>query len=386
MILRFSISMVGRVIAALLQVAIYALFARILGVQGFGVFATTTSLTLGLMTFAEMGMGARLLRGDRTHKEDASLTTFGIVRAIVLVAIVPISIVGAALFNQDSFLVTAAAVYVAGEATGDLAVAMLQGAKQSVSAMIVLCVRRVLVLLALVTLPASTSVYTACFAGGAAGVLTLGFFVLKRRARPRNVIVVIRENLGIIVSGGASSASQFDTVIVGHAAGAITAGLYGSATRLFNPINLAVSTMLQTFVPEISSADSAARIRAFKRVRLVVLSLALAVAISSMLAPALVNFLYGEEFAGAAPVAIAVFLCASLSAVAQVYMAWYYATSMPRCVPILMWASVLVGLAGVWLLSGYFGILGAAVGLFALHLLSTAAVIIPWRSSLKGSQ
>ncbi|WP_295820584.1 oligosaccharide flippase family protein [uncultured Microbacterium sp.] len=386
MILRFSISMVGRVIAALLQVAIYALFARILGVQGFGVFATTTSLTLGLMTFAEMGMGARLLRGDRTHKEDASLTTFGIVRAIVLVAIVPISIVGAALFNQDSLLVTAAAVYVAGEATGDLAVAMLQGAKQSVSAMIVLCVRRVLVLLALVTLPASTSVYTACFAGGTAGVLILGFFVLKRRARPRNVIVVIRENLGIIVSGGASSASQFDTVIVGHAAGTIAAGLYGSATRLFNPINLAVSTMLQTFVPEISSADSAARIRVFKRVRLVVLSLALAVAISSMLAPALVNFLYGEEFAEAAPVAIAVFLCASLSAVAQVYMAWYYATSMPRCVPILMWASVLLGLAGIWLLSGYFGILGAAVGLFALHLLSTAAVIIPWRSSLKGSQ
>lgn len=383
MIRRFSVSIVGRILAALLQVAVFALFARSLGVEAFGVFAATSSLTLGLMTFAELGMGARLLRGEKSSIEYSNLTTFGLTRAAVIILIIPAAIVTASALTLDPLLITAAALYAAGEATGDLAVAILQGSKRSALAMAILCGRRLLVLSALVFLPSPQSVLVACFIGAGAGIVTLGVFVILRRARPRSIVALVRENLGIIVSGGASSAAQFDTILVSQAAGTFTAGLYGSATRLFNPINLAVSTLLQVFVPEIASAPKEDRLRVFRRVRLVVALIGLAIASSAVLAPLFVDVLYGSEFAGAAPVAISVFVCAGMSAVAQAYMAWYYATSLPRSVPLLMWCAVIIGLACIWVLSAHYGVVGSAVGLFVMHLLSTAAVIGPWRSSVK---
>lgn len=383
MIRRFSYSLMGRILAALLQVAILAALARHLGVEEFGVFVATSSVTLVLIALADFGMGPRLLRGVRSRVEDASLTTLALSR-IVTVALI-MAVTAALTPSEGSFPVHVVAftLYVAGEATGDLSTAILQGARKSLAAVSLLCVRRVIVLGVLVTFPAPIAVVAGCLIGAAVGFAVFGVFAIARRARPRGIVGLIRENAGLILSGGASSVSQLDAALVATGAATAVAGLYGSATRLFNPLNLAISTLLQVFVPEIVAATGSARVRVFRKVRGVVLVSGGLICASAWAGPWVVRTLYGEEFSDAAPIAVAVFICAGISAVGQVHMAWYYAVGVPRSVSIGLWLSVICGLALILALSSGFGLYGAASGLVIMHILTALAIILPWRSSIK---
>ncbi|MCO7203588.1 oligosaccharide flippase family protein [Microbacterium sp. CnD16-F] len=367
-----------------MQIFVVALIARALGVSDFGVFVATSSVVLVLMTFSELGMGARLLTGLSTVPSRRNLTTFTIVRVLLLVAVSVGSVFVAASLHLDAGLIVAASIYAAGDATGDLATAILQGAKRSGYAMLLLCGRRLLVLGLLWCIPGEEGAVIAITVGGAAGALVFGVLACRNLARPRRLRELIAENLRIILSGGASSAAQLDVAMVSAGAGSVAAGLYGSASRLFNPINLVVSTMVQVFVPEVAGqAGQPSRLRAFRRVRIVVLLFAVAVAAASVMGPWIVVVLYGPQYQGAAPIAVAVFLAAAFSAIGQAYMAWYYATEIPKLVPVLMWAASIIGIAAILLLASLFGVVGAAGGLVLMHLLALGAIVIPWKRSLE---
>lgn len=379
MIRRFSISIVGRVSATLIQTIVYAMFARSLGVSTFGAFALALSVSFGLLAFLDLGMGTRVLRGIRTTDDRRALGAFVILRYATVLVVPLVAGVVASILQADPLIAVIASIYAVGEASGDLAVGAFQGRRKSVTAMTALLTRRLCPLIILIVLP---SLSGALFAASSAGILGLVWFAIatsSNLARPANVFDLIKQNAGIIFSSGASNLASLDVVVVGFASGSAGAGLYASAVRLFNPLNLAVSTLLQVFVPELAtSSGRTERLRVFKRVRLLVIVVAALLMASSFLAPTVLVFLFGPEYSAAAPVAVAVFLCAGLSAIAQVHLSWFYASSVPAAVPISMWVSVLAGLAVILVLSSMWGILGSAIGLVSMHLLSLCAIVGCW--------
>ncbi|WES62859.1 oligosaccharide flippase family protein [Microbacter sp. GSS18] len=379
MLRRFSVSFVGRIVAALLQVGVFALFARLLGVSGFGYFATVISVTLVAMSVLELGMGARVLRAGSDSTGRSSLTTFALVRA-GLIIVLPFAALGyAQLLDIPTVLAVTAAVYAAGEATGDLAVGILQGERRSWAAMAVLVSRRAAALVPILIVSSEQGALVGALSAAAAGIVLFGSLVLHRLARPRSLVSLIRENLGVMFSGGAANTSQLDVAVVNGRLGSVDAGLFASATRLFNPISMLIATLLQVLIPELASAGSGARKMAvFRRARLLVYGFSVALIAASFVAPQIVVLLYGESFAGAAPVAVAVFVGAGLSAVSQIHLAWFYSERVPVIVPALMWVAVLGGLASIWTLSVAMGLVGAAVGLVAMQFLFAASIVGPW--------
>ncbi|KXZ60585.1 Polysaccharide biosynthesis protein [Microbacterium laevaniformans] len=384
MILRLVISMGGRVLAAVVQVAVFALLARSLGVDLFGSFTLITSYTLLALAVLDFGMATRVLRGIHTRADRSELTTFAVARAFTLLILMGTMALAAGYWRIDAILAVVTVLYVVGESTGDVAVAIQQGRKRSGLAMTILLSRRVSAFLPVAIAPGQLGAEISAAVAGLCGIAWFFFTTVKIFSKPAALHVLIRKNLGIIASGGATSFAQLDAPIIGFNLGAAGAGLYGAALRLLNPLNLAVTTMLQVVIPELASANQDEdRIRVFRRVRNTVLVFATALAGLSWAAPNLIVFLYGEEFAGAAPVAVAVFICAALAAVSQVHMTWFYSTRVPLSVPIAMWTAVSIGLGAIFLLSWAFGLTGAAAGLVLMHALTTAVIVVICNSEIR---
>lgn len=384
MLRRFSVSVGGRVISAALQMVVFAIFARVLGVEVFGYFAAVISITLVAMSFLELGMGARVLRSASDPAARASLATFAIVRFFLILFLPFVAVLYASMQLIPVWVAVVASLYAAGEASGDLAVGILQGEKRSVLAMALLVLRRLGALLPMLLSATAEGVAVGAALAGALGALAFAVLALLRWARPRSIFSLVRENVGIMLSGGAANMSQLDVAIVNGTLGSAGAGLYASATRLFNPISLLIGTLIQVLIPELASAGSVTnRLRVFRRARRIVALFAVGLALCSVLAPQVVVWIYGEAFSGAAPVAAAVFIGAGISALSQIHLAWYYADRVPPMLPAAMWVAVGTGLGAIAILSIFVGLIGSAFGILLMQTLILGAVIVPWRSSMR---
>lgn len=378
MIYRLVISMGGRVVSAATQVAIFALLARSLGVENFGLFSLVFGVAIFTLSVFDLGMGTRVLRGLRKSDERSALTTYSIVRAVLIILIPVIAVCVSTTTSAEPILLVAASLYAVGDATGDVAVNIRQGLRASGSAMAILLVRRIATLTPLLLFQDFHGAYLSMAAAFVVGVTAYAVCAWPLMGRAMSLKTLVMQNLTIVASGGAANVSQLDVSLVGVAAGPTAAGLYGAGIRLFNPINLAVTTMLQVLVPELAHlSDDMERKRQFVRARRVVIALAVVVAALSCVAPQLVIFLYGVEFEDAAPVAVAVFIAASLSAVGQLHLSWFYAVGVPRVVPVGMWVAALAGLSTISILTVNFSIAGAAIGLVVMQALTAAAIVIP---------
>lgn len=372
--------MSGRLVAAVLQIAVIALLTRSLGVNSFGVFASSSAIALVVVAFVELGGGVRVLRVAADPDAGGVLSTLLILRLTALVAL-PLLALIVEPAAASPVLIAASCAYAVGETAGDLGVGILQGIQRPLAAMATLVLRRLIPVVILIGVPSVDGALVALVATGVVGFSVLVIVSWGRLARPRSPLIILRENYKIMLSGAGSTVSQLDVPIIAAVAGPTIAGLYAAATRLFNPLNLVVSTMVQVLVPEMArSVTRAGRLAVFRRARRIVFVAAAAIAAATFFAPYFLILLYGTKYEQAAPVAIAVFLSAAGSAIAQVYLAWFYATRVPLSVPTGMLITTVVGVALIAGLAGL-GIFGAAVGLLLMHVSTAAVIVLIWHAN-----
>ena len=219
-------------------------------------------------------------------------------------------------------LVAATGFYATGEAVGDVVSGVFQGELRPTLAVTTLLVRRVA---AASPFLLGLSGASAVIALIAAGVIGHGLFwptVSRRAGRPMPIRRVLAFNGPITVATGATSLTQLDSLVVNAATSGVLTSVYAAASRLSNPVNLAVATMLQVLIPEFARSTPDDARSQFRRSRRFVILLALAVALSSLLAPVVVHILYGPSFAATAPILAGVFVGAGISAISQIHLAY----------------------------------------------------------------
>lgn len=385
MIKRFSISVGGRIVAAILQIFVVALTARSLGVEDFGIFASVSSIALVTLAVFDLGAGIRVLRISTDPDGGGTLATLAILRLILFFAIPVAAIAILGGWSANALLTIAACVYVVGESLGDLLIGLLQGMKRSGVAMTTLVLRRALPLVIMLVWPSPIGALAAVALAGVLGLATFVAFSAPLWRRPRSPLRILRENWSLVASGGAANLAQLDVPLVTLVAGAEVGGLYAAAVRLFNPINLLISTLMQIVVPELSSiSEPSRRMSVFIKARRAVIFFALTLAAASPLAPVALSVFYGSEFSGGGPAAVAVFLSAAVSAVAQLYLSWFYAIGVPTRVPIGMLIATTAGLAVITGLTNL-GITGSAIGLFIMHCSAAGVIVLSWHA-MRGKQ
>lgn len=368
---RYSITIGGRLVAALLQAGMVAFLARSLGVDTYGTLAIVLSACVFLLSIADLGMTATALRMGREHSRERMISTISIWRAVVTVALVLTLVIAASLVRpQEILLWSLVGYYAAGEAAGDMAVAVYQGQLRPVRAVSLLAARRILALSPFLAGLGAPQAMVALALAGTTGFAVLLAVALRRGRKPTSIFQFIRGNLRLILATSGRNLANLDTFIVGVSSGTQLAALYGAAARLGNPVNLAIATLVQVTIPELASIDNrVARLKRFQRLTLPVVGFGLAVATSSIAAPWVIVFVFGSDFSGAAPVLAGVLIGAGISAVTQFYMSWFLASEMPS---LIAHSSIPIGIFGLALL----GLLAASVGTWG-----AAIAVVAWRGA-----
>jgi len=379
MIGRFSVSILGRILAALMQAAVIALLARGLEVEQFGIYGVVVSICLVVMAVFEFGLGNRVLRLANDPARRGVVGTAVILRASLSVSLPLLAWLLAATLSTPIVLAIAAVVSTIGETSGNLGVGILQGEKRTTWAMSMLLARRVAALIPFAFGLGASQALASLFAGGLVGILVFFAIAIPRASRPRSLWRLIRENGAIILVGGAGNLSQIDVFLVGAVRGAVEAGFYAAAVRLFNPINIGIGTLMQVLIPELAAEESVdRRHRLFRRSRVLVGIASVCIVVFAAASPLIVDLLYGPAFAPSAPIVAAVIVSAGLSSFAQLHLAWFYASSVPKIVPVGMWVATLCGLTLITVLGSMYSVWGLAVGFLSMYLISTCWIVAAW--------
>ncbi|WP_084125471.1 oligosaccharide flippase family protein [Demequina sp. NBRC 110054] len=388
---RLSVITAGKVLASILQALTFALLARSLGVASYGEFAITYGIVLVFMSILEFGFGNRALRiSGEEHPERLAASIVAIrsaTNALVIIATVAtVAVIG----FQSAYAAGAIALYTSGELFATLAQTMLIGFFREKAATVALICRRIVTLALMGALVLfwgdATEQWTYLVLGlsGAIGY-AVGLALLARHFdRPRPPVALIRENRVFWASSLSNNLQQADTLVIGMFGSTTLAGLYAAATRLTSPLNLLTGSILQSVVPAMSVEKQRHRRRSmFSKVLTVMGAYAGFLVLASLLAPFVVRILFGEEYAAAGPIAVAVVMVAAANAVIQALLSWYYATTLPPRVPVFLASWTVLGLLAVacgavfdspTVLAGGLVVSGlVALGLFA----ST----FPWRDA-----
>jgi O-antigen/teichoic acid export membrane protein len=380
---RMTISLSGRVLGALLQLVALSQIARHLTLPQFGLFSVSLAVAFGCMAIIELGMGNRILRGPQSPEYRESFTAFFRVRVIAFVLVlIALAMMAVSQFFDFDLVMTALA-YAYGDTAGDLAAGIFQGQKNSKKAAISLISRRVAVLAPLFFLQGQLAVDGAGFVIFVLGCAWFTQAALPLLTKAMPLTQLLRENATMIFGSGAGNLSQLDTPLVSAASGTINAGLYGSGTRLLNPLNILVSTFISVLIPELSSSGPSTRQRTFQRARLLIVTFAGLLMIVSPIMPHLLVFIYGEKFASAAPVAIAVTISSGFAAISQVHLAWFFSEKFPAKLTVTTIASVVCGLVLTFVLSYPFGLIGSCAGLIAGNVLVSIATWVIYEQAKK---
>lgn len=380
---RYLTSIGGRVTGALAQTAVLALLARSLGVAHFGTFAVVLSTAQLVFTVLDLGFGARLLQLRDDAQSPALFGAALVLRAATVVVVIAGAIVASTITGWTvAPLLLATAVYATGEMLGDSTTLVFQGELKARTAMGVLLSRR---LIALVPFAFGLSLSTAVAALVAAGLVGhAGFWpVAARRAgRPMRVREVIRVNGPIVLLTGGTSVTTADSLVVAAVATPALVSAYAAASRLSNPVNLAITTMIQVLIPEMATAAQDRARNQFIRARRVVALLAVGVAFTSLLSPVIVQVLYGPAFASTAPILVGVIIGAAVSAVSQVHLAYVLAHRPRAGDGVIVIAAVLAGLGALGTAAAIGGAQGCAIGYVLMELLILVGMYLAYRRAV----
>lgn len=385
MIKRFSITFLGRVLAAGGQAVVLVLLVRAFGVSDYAPFALSFSAAQAVLVVLEFGFGTAVLRaGARSPALFGSLIVVRCLALVCAVAVVLLLFLGRGEEVRLPLAMVALA-YASGEALGDLAVGIKQSELASGQAVTILLIRRAvpIAILLLATTPS----------GATAAALTTGivghgvFWVLaaKRAGRPLRFRDLVRSNGSLTISSAATGVTSADSLVVASVSTTAAVGFYAASARLANPLNLTVGSLIQVMVPHMARLDGEARDLAFRKVRRIVIVVAVLLAASAPFSEAIVRTLYGPAFSPSAVVLSGVIVGASVSAVAQVHLAWLYVVGIRvKASSSILLASVF-GLGAILAGTVLFGLPGAAVGIVIMQLLIATVVILHWRSARRSS-
>lgn len=385
MLKRFSISFGGRLLSAAIQFFVVATYVRTMGVSTFGHYSVVVSVCFIALSVVELGMGTRILRGLEAPQARPILATYSIIRFSTFA--VALSIASAYPDDNTSrkALAIAATLYTFGEAFGDFSVGIFQGQKKSKYAAGLLVSRRLTALLPLLMFNGNFGMLASMLTAGILGSASFAYLALKLRSKPAPFKSLISSNLTLMLTSGAMNLTQIDSALVGGIGGVRAAGFYGAASRLMNPINIAISTFLQVAIPELSTmSDFESKRLAFRKIRRYTLYLSGVLIAGSFFAPWAIIVIFGEEFRASGDIGRAVFIAAALACFTQVHLAWFYSTGMPWRATIHVWVAVLGGLACLAVLTAYVGSLGSAIGLVSINALLCIAVVSAWRFEMRG--
>lgn len=374
----------GSIILRLGSLTIGIILARLLTPEDFGVYAVALTVQSILMTVADLGLSADLVRSDDPEKIAPTVATLGLVSSS---AVTVTTVVGSPLLAELLGSPSAA------NAIAVLALTLLLAGVSLVpySMMLRRFQQRELFMIGVVDFGVSTVVTLALVAGGF-GVMALAIgrvaaqavastmqFVYAR-VRPRFGIdrTVLRPVLafGVPIATAnllAWALINMDNIILARIAGATALGYYVIAFNVSSwPMNALSQSVRAISLPYFSrtgnSADALSRIVAIGWAMALPAGLILAV-----LSVPVIGVLYGDKWLLSAPVLAALGVFGSLRVVFDILTAFLYAKG--RSKPVL-WVQIiwLVALAsGMIVATQAFGIVGAGW----VHVLVAALIVLP---------
>ncbi len=370
----------GRLSAAALQAALFALIARTFGISEFGTFIVALTATMGFFSIADLGTNTIILSsgsGEEGLRRIASIFAY---KAALLLAVSSVAAFACLSKVWDqAWLVSLGMLFAAGEAANDLAISTFMARRRVSTSSGLLVVRRLLALLPFITgmsTHSATAAVLLCYVSG------LGVALLAARgnmSRGCSVRAVVQSERRLVSVNTARNSNMFDTTVVAIAAGAATAGLYGAASRLNNPLSLAATSVAQVATPEFGIRDRAEGHRLFRLLLIGFAGYAGVLLCLAPLSPLIIVLLYGDSFRGAAPILAGVFVACAVSGFAQLYSSWYYARGVPRRVALSAWPIAGIGLTAMAVLAHFLGPTGCGVALVFWRVLVLLSLILSWR-------
>lgn len=385
---RFTASLTGRVASALLQTATLGLLARALGVNNFAQVAIVISIVQLCFTALDLGMSTRFLQLSTLRDGKRMLGNAVQLRIVsLLVASVAIIIFAHAGPGRSTPLLGAALLYASGELLGDSSVSLYQGEFRVSKAIVVLISRRLSALTPFLLLVVGANGHLAGIcsmsAAGIAGHLFFWIPVLIRARRPLSLLSLVKRNGSLAVSVAAFGLQQSDSLVVSVSTGGSLTGFYAAASRLSNPINLAVSTLIQVFIPELTSLPPDERLAQFRRTRRLVGAVAALVALCGFFSQPIIQLLYGSAYSPATVVLAGIFVASGLSALSQIHLAWLYVAGVPARTAMGLMITVVFGLLLLGAMSWLLGGAGAALAIVVTQCATLIQLWLRYRQTLR---
>lgn len=397
MLTRYLLSAGSRFAGALLQALFFILLTRLMQPSDLGVFSASVAALAVIYGITDYGMATRFLRlGSDVNA--VGYRYWSIVARAVAIVIVVIAVVAISLYVRDKvtvILIISAVLLATGESFGELSIAGWQGIQRSGIAASALLLRRGLAVVPIILaisplgwIEAVDGIFVGCMISAVCGLCTYVAIVLPLRRVPRlDLRTVLRSNMSFALASAGPQVAQLDSVAIASVAGSAMAGLYAPAARIMNPINIGILSFVQVIVPELARIDDITlRLRVFKRARRWVLLFATLVAAGAPIAPWLTVGMFGSAYVESAPVVAAVIVGAALSGVAQFHLAWFYGTSLPASVPVIMIFGSATGVAMMALLGLAAGTAGIAVAFAGMHLIVTGGIVAMWHREVRGGR
>lgn len=380
-----AINLIANATASILSAATILIVIRALSISDWGRTAALLGTGQLLGSVLSFGTPARLIRELSTlrvaaYRRHAYALT--LVRSLTGLSILFLGLLILTTSSPDagSVVILAAGVFVSlGSTVGFIS------RRRYVVAAAVLLTEKTAALVTLIVLAGVHSLTPTVFCGvlGASGIMAglLASTLLRRGHTNLRVLMTAarRQWLGSLHFGIAAVAPSFlllDTVIVAHVCGASEAGAYAVGSRLLAPLSFVSTTLAQTLMPVLAIHGPGARI-SLPTPRRWILGVGVVASVVSILitmAPGLAVWTLGTEYSAAAwPIRFFILNAAAVlvtRALATALQAWRYES----LVSILVGASVLIALLGVFLGAAIAGAGAAASGVFAANIILALAL------------
>lgn len=372
------------------SVVVGIVLARLLTPDQFGVYAIALTVQGILMTVADLGLSAEIIRSDQPERIAPTVATFGLISGSVLTVV-------AIVFSGDL-----AALLGDRSATSAIAVLSLTLLLAGVSIvpygmLLRRFQQRELFVISLVDFVISTAVTFALIAAGL-GVLSLAIGRVAAQAAASALQFIaarMRPRLGLdqehwravlafsLPIAGANLFSwmllNVDNVIVARLAGATALGFYVLGFNIANWPMSALSQMVRSIaLPYVSRVSDSSGV--LPMLCALVWSMALPCgAVLAVLATPLIHVVYGSKWAPSIHVLAALGIYGSLRVLFELFAGYLYACKISRPVLYLQLLTLVTLTVGMLILTPRYGIIGAAwvhVGASLIFILPGYLVIV----------
>lgn len=367
-----SVSLLARIVGALLQALLLVLLAQVLPLADFG--AVGVGLAIGAIVMGVLGFGfptAALRNAD----DEPFLN--GLVRwtAWLAPAVGTLTLVLAVLITQGFFMACLAAACASiAELLNNVYQAVLFGQERLSRANLVMIARRavpVAAILPLAVQPEFTpgSLLVVYSVGSLCSAVVCRLLVGKITADRVTFRHLLRTSRHYWQTGIWAMFQQLDVVIVAALIGTSASGYFAAAFRLASPVHILTSVLTSRLIPAVSrfkAAGGAGFGPGLRYLQLAVLYSSLIAAASPLLGQ-LAILILGPDFSGGYWIFVVLFVNSALSVVNQVLSSLIFAVGRgAEKVPLFTAAATALGLVVV--------LIGAVMGLTVVAALGTLAI------------